>query len=386
MSSYSGKIISGFVIICYLAFGLWLIISKNQIFNIPLFQQKILGYLFIVFSILRGVMFYTKMKRSRLADRQKSKKKSREGVKKLFSILLILVLITSCSTEGKPSKPTNTVSSGDVTIAVDQSLKPIIQNEIEAFEAIYKNAHIHAIYLPAADVANLIVNDSAKLAVLTRPLSKEEVDAIHKQKVYPKSTLVGRGAISLIVHKKAQDSIISLLQLRGFFNGEINTWKDLNEKNSSDSVHFIFADKNASTVQYIKDSLSNGHLPKNAYALTSNGKVIDYVSKHKNAIGIIGVSWISDTNSRKVHGFLQEIKVMAVSRTGYDVAYKPFQGFIANKKYPLIRSMYLENRESRTGLATGFASFVAGSKGQSVILKGGLVPATMPVRLVEFKK
>jgi phosphate transport system substrate-binding protein len=41
------------------------------------------------------------------------------------------------------------------------------------------------------------------------------------------------------------------------------------------------------------------------------------------------------------------------------------------------------SREARAGLASGFIAFVAGEKGQRVVLKAGLVPATMPVRIVE---
>jgi phosphate transport system substrate-binding protein len=43
-------------------------------------------------------------------------------------------------------------------------------------------------------------------------------------------------------------------------------------------------------------------------------------------------------------------------------------------------------REPYSGLGTGFVSFVAGDQGQRIILKSGLVPATMPVRLIQVKK
>jgi phosphate transport system substrate-binding protein len=42
------------------------------------------------------------------------------------------------------------------------------------------------------------------------------------------------------------------------------------------------------------------------------------------------------------------------------------------------------NRQTRAGLVTGFVSFVAGEKGQRMILKSGLVPATIPSRIVEI--
>lgn len=387
MTTMTSKIMSGFVIICYLSLGLWLILSSKQIFTIPLFQQRILGVIFVVFAIVRGIMFYTKFKRSQLAQKEQSKKSARKNTLKCLACLVIVSFITSCSSTQTDNKQVeNTVSSGEVSIVVDQSLKPIMEAEIQAFESIYTQAKIKATYLPEAEAVNSLINDSSKLAVLCRPLTSEEKDLIKQQKIYTRNTLVGRGAICLIVNNKNPDSTISLVELREIFGSEKYRWDELNSKGLNDSINIIFANKNASTVQYIKDSISDGKMPKNAFALSSNGKVIDYVSQNEKALGIIGVSWISDTNNTKVRGFLKKVKVVGISRTGYDAAYKPYQAFIANLKYPLTRKMYFESREARTGLATGFASFVAGQKGQSVILKGGLVPATMPVRIVEFSK
>ena len=43
------------------------------------------------------------------------------------------------------------------------------------------------------------------------------------------------------------------------------------------------------------------------------------------------------------------------------------------------------NRETFAGLGSGFISFVAGEKGQRIILKSGIVPAAMPIRLIQIK-
>ena len=43
----------------------------------------------------------------------------------------------------------------------------------------------------------------------------------------------------------------------------------------------------------------------------------------------------------------------------------------------------MHSRESFTGLGSGFVSFVAGEKGQRIILKSGLIPATMPIRIIQ---
>jgi phosphate transport system substrate-binding protein len=66
--------------------------------------------------------------------------------------------------------------------------------------------------------------------------------------------------------------------------------------------------------------------------------------------------------------------------------YSPHPAYIANNSYPFIREVYMINRETFSGVGSGFTSFVAGDSGQRIILKMGMVPATMPVRLVEITK
>ena len=86
--------------------------------------------------------------------------------------------------------------------------------------------------------------------------------------------------------------------------------------------------------------------------------------------------------------FREEIRVMSVSAE--DVAtpansYKPYQAYLFYGNYPLARSIYALLNDPRSGLPWGFASFMTSDKGQRLILKSGLVPATQPVRIVHVK-
>ena len=98
-------------------------------------------------------------------------------------------------------------------------------------------------------------------------------------------------------------------------------------------------------------------------------------------MGLIDVSWICDPDDSVSHKFKQAIKVMAI--TGDSGSYRPYQAYIAQKQYPLLRDAIMVSREARSGLASGFIAYVASDKGQRVVLKLGLVPATMPIRIVE---
>jgi phosphate transport system substrate-binding protein len=114
----------------------------------------------------------------------------------------------------------------------------------------------------------------------------------------------------------------------------------------------------------------------------SNSEVINYVKKHKNALGVIGLNWISDQDDFNTLDFVNGIKVMSVSNgEGF---FKPYAGFIYTKEYPLARPIYMINKAKRSGLHTGFVLFMIGEKGQLIVQKSALVPANAPIRLIQM--
>ena len=151
-----------------------------------------------------------------------------------------------------------------------------------------------------------------------------------------------------------------------------------------------FDQDNGSNLRYAKENLKLNLENKNLFVSGSNKNVIDYVAKHKDAIGIIGMNWVSDRDDTTMLSFLKKIKVVGVSK--YDNPndeseyFQPYQAYVAQNFYPLTRKLYVISREPRNGLGTGFAAYLAGDKGQRIVLKSGLYPATAPIRLINFKR
>jgi phosphate transport system substrate-binding protein len=135
----------------------------------------------------------------------------------------------------------------------------------------------------------------------------------------------------------------------------------------------------------MQDTLLGGKsFSKNVFAVKSNPEVIEYVSKNKNALGFLSVNWISDSDDSLTTNTLKKVKITAIAKDQNSEAFKPYQAYIKTKEYLFTRSVYMINRQTRAGLGMGFVSFVAGDKGQLMILKAGLVPAIAPVRLVHI--
>ncbi|MEJ8758570.1 substrate-binding domain-containing protein [Pontibacter sp. H259] len=296
-----------------------------------------------------------------------------------------ILAFTGCGDSGTGA--TDTPTSGKINISVDESFQPIIESQVNTFEGIYKRADITAAYKPEGDVVQDLLNDSTRIAVLSRELTAEEKAVFEKKKLIPRVTKLAVDAIAIIVNKNNPDSLLTVDELKSIFNGTTKNWKQLNENSKLKDITIVFDNNNSGTARYVKDSLITNHtLPKNTFATESHKALVDYVEKNENALGVIGVNWISDFDDSVAVGFQKRIKVVGISSNPVprttESYQQPYQAYIAQGSYPLRRYVYIISTEGRSGLGTGFVAFVAGDKGQRIILKSGLVPATMPVRVV----
>ncbi|PSR55995.1 phosphate ABC transporter substrate-binding protein, PhoT family [Adhaeribacter arboris] len=302
--------------------------------------------------------------------------------------LLLAAGIFACNREGKIE---DTPTSGNIKISVDEAFAPIIDSHIYAFQKFYKYAKINATYKSEAETVKDLLQDSARLVVISRPLTNEEKKVFEQQKITPRITKIAIDGIALITHPSNPDTTFTMEEVRNIFSGKVSSWKQLDPGSILSDITIVFDNAGSSTARYITDSVINKQpLPKKVFAAKTNKALIDYVAQNPNALGVIGVNWISDFDDSTSIGFLRKIKVAAVSsnpdKEVTDAYVQPFQGYLAQKSYPLRRNVYIVSREARAGLGTGFASFVAGDKGQRIVLKSGLVPASVPVRIISIKE
>lgn len=280
-----------------------------------------------------------------------------------------------------------TPTRGNIKISVDESFKLVMESEVSTFESIYTYAIINAAYKPEVDCITDLMNDSVRLVVVGRTLTTDEETFLKNQKLVPRTTKIAYDGLAFIVNRNNPDSLITFEKLRDIFAGKIADWKDVNPKSELGGLKVVFDNNKSANPRYVREKFRVSKFPEYCYAVNSNDEVISFVETNPNAMGIISVNWISDKNDTVSNRFLQKIKVMAISDEGNTDGpfHKPYQAYIADGSYPLVREVYVISREYFSGLGTGFASFVAGDQGQRIILKSGLVPATMPVRIVDVK-
>ena len=310
-------------------------------------------------------------------------------MKTLPASLLMGMLLASCNSSNVREYD-DTPTTGTIRIAVDECFKPIIDSQVSTFEALYTRAHINAVYLPESEAFQQLMKDSVRLIIATREFNQEELNYFKSIQLTPRVTKIAVDAIAFIMHPGNPDSILTSSQINQIFYGEIRSWKQLDSRAEDIPINLVFDNSRSSTARYLRESILGGKpFPSNCFVVNTNEEVISYCHEHRDALGIIGVGWISDGDDPASLRFKNKIRVIGIvpesNPEGTERAYKPYQAYIGQEYYPYIRSVYILSREARSGLGSGFSSFVAGDKGQKIILKSGLLPATKPVRVVGFR-
>jgi phosphate transport system substrate-binding protein len=304
----------------------------------------------------------------------------------LYLTLLLVPALSACH-RTKPHERTDTPTSGSITVLCDDGLSPLMKEETNVFTSLHPQAKINLKLVNEVDALNLLFKDSVRLIVATRDLTPGEKQAIRDKSLLPRSTKIAVDGIALIVHRTNTDTLISVTEFAKVLNGSVKTWGQLRPGSRRGPIQIVFDNPSSSTVRYIQENVTNGPIAsKNVYALDGNQAVLDYVAKTPNAIGIIGVNWVTNPDDTTQLSFTKRVRVMSVcpfDDVREDNSYPPYPAYLLLKKYPFCRDVYMIITDAPSYLPSGFMNFVGGDQGQRIVLKSGLVPATRPMRLVQ---
>ena len=264
---------------------------------------------------------------------------------------------------------------------------------MEVYKALYAQGEIKPVYTDQEDAIRQLVENKVWLAFTARQLSPRELESLKARSFMPRIIPIAYDGLAVIVNNANPDTCISVKDFRRILSGEATNWKDVYPKSKLGEIDVVFDNPKSSTVTYCVDSILGGKPINsgNIGAVKKSAEVIDWVEKHENAIGIIGSNWLNDKHDTTNVTFKKNITVMKVSRLDSATAYnsfKPYQYYLYNGNYPLIRTIYALLNEPRTGVPSGFAHFCRLPKGQMIFFRAGLLPiqANMNVRDVNVSK
>ena len=301
-------------------------------------------------------------------------------------------MLPSCG--GKPNpKLEEAYQKAAATFVSDESFFPILDEELFYFNS-QRLDTIAVEYINEQDAVKRLMKLETLLAFTTRNFTDNEKKSLQDRKYMPRAIPIAYDGLAIIVNNANPDTCITVKDFKRILRGEITRWGELYPKSQLGEIDVVFDNPLSSTVRWCVDSLLDGQEMKapNIGAVKTSAAVIDYVENHKNSLGIIGSNWLNDKRDTTNVTFKKNITVMGVSRMDSATkvnSWQPYQYYIYNGNYPLIRTIYaLLNDPRPNGMPTAFAHFCQLPKGQLIILRSGLLPRTanMNVREVIVNK
>lgn len=288
----------------------------------------------------------------------------------VFVIAGLLLYMPACKENSQSESPYDTPLKGRIVISVDESFKPVIEEQIKVYEASYPGTEIKAYYKPEAECLRDLQQDSIRMVIVSRGLTEDEITSFKNYLSFkPQFDIVAYDAIAAIVNVAEKDSIFSLRRLTNLVLGTDSSMKVVMDGRSATSA-----------VRYIFDTLTNGKgFGNNTEAAAGSEGVLNYIAENPGAIGFVGSSWVGNNQIPEQKAMAKKLKLAFVEcKYCPEGTYaKASQASVTYGQYPLVRPLYFIHKENTTGLGTGFTNFLSLERGQLIFRRSNLAPAKM---------
>ncbi len=284
-----------------------------------------------------------------------------------FFIVLCWLGMVACKSNKTYEDVYDSPQKGTIHISVDETFKPVIVEQIKVYQSTYPETHILADYKSEADCFRDLQQDSTRMIIVAKPLTKDENKIYESKLSYsPHTDIIAYDAVSVIVNNEGKDSLFTLEKLIKLLTAD-------------SSVTPIAVDGNnaTSTVRYLLDSVLRGKpFGKNVRAASGSRGVIEYVAQNKNAVGFVGSSWVGNMDDVQQVADSKMIKFALLECKPCDAGTyaKPSPETISYTWYPLVRPLHYILKENTLGLGTGFVTFMSLERGQLIFRRSYLVP------------
>ena len=280
-----------------------------------------------------------------------------------------------------------TATSGSILVCASESHLELIGAEAEEFAGLYENAGVTVFGASTREAIVHLLNDSVSVIVVDRMLNAEEEQVVKKEGLKLERIQVALDAIAVVVNHLNDTQGISEQTLRDVLVRKVTDWSQVRGSGLTGPVQLVMTGRNSGTYELVKDHFFR--LAEDIQAsvvLPSQKEVLEYVANNAQAVGLVSLASLKSPSVQSLTADSTIAPVRALNFAGQDstgkaVFFKLHQAHIYLRKYPLAYPVYVYSRRD-SDLAAGFVGFITGAAGQKIILNWGLVPVTMPVRIV----
>lgn len=247
--------------------------------------------------------------------------------------------------------------SGSLTVQGSDTMVNLSQAWAEAFQA--ENAGVMLSITGGGSGTGIasLINGTVDFANASREMKDEEITQASDAGVEANEIEVAKDGIAVLVNPANTVAELSVDQLGQIYRGEITNWKDVGGADAE--IVLLGRDTSSGTYEYFKEAVvgEEAEYAKAMKNLQSSQAIVDEVVKNEDAIGYVGIGYVTDT-----------IKVVAIDGVTASL------DTVLDASYPLSRGLYMYSNGQPTGVGQAFVDWILGADGQAVVADQGFVP------------
>lgn len=251
----------------------------------------------------------------------------------------------------------NIAWAGNIVIKGSTTVLPVAQKTAEAYMKQNPDVKISISGGGSGNGIKAIIDGSTDIADSSRFIKDKEVKLAMEKGRYPVPFAVAYDCIVPVVHPSNPVKNIPLLKLKAVYEGKIKNWKELGGEDRR--IVVVSRDTSSGTYEvWEKKVMKKERVFPGAMLQASNGAVSQAVASNKNAIGYIGLGYMS-----------KSVKALTVDGIKGSVE------TTLNGSFPISRPLYMFTNGWPTGDTLNFINFVIHpQKGQKYVREAGFVP------------
>ncbi len=265
---------------------------------------------------------------------------------RLFTVLTIFCWLTALAVQGQ-----------DIQIKGSDTMLPLVEGLIELY-ANESNKKITVQGGGSGTGVSALQSGNVNIAMSSRPLKDSEKGLLiglkHKEIAYD--------ALSVIVNPTNSVNRLTKQQVSDIFTGKVRNWQAFGGPDLPITVYT--RDSKSGTYDFMKTFvMEGGEYVGYAKELASNSGIVQAVTSEKGAIGYVGMAYVEDI-----------VQTVAISVDGKNYIAPTFRSAL-EKKYPIIRALYLYYLPASEKDVKGFLDFILSPIGQKLASYKGYIPA-----------
>jgi phosphate transport system substrate-binding protein len=289
-------------------------------------------------------------------------------MRSLSWLLIAGLALAGCEKQGE--SPT----TGALTFACAESVAPVFRKEAADFMRLYTKAVITLDSTTTREAVVKLARGETPMAVISRALNAEERRSFAAAKVEVDTFALAKEGVAVIVHPENAVRRLTLEQIRDIYSGKIARWEEVGGRGGK--ILPLTLSKNTGTAEVFFHEIGSDTTFSRALRLVpTSGEIVDAIAAERLGVGFVGMSRLSD-----------RVRALAVARTASGEYVDIHQASVHQGTYPLVRTIYAIKTGGAYGLANGFIAYLSSAPGQKIFLNAGLVPQTMPVKLIKIEQ